>query len=472
MTDLAGAISTFGLVVFGFYVLISGGYLLIHLAALVRLRDRILGRYWKPVYDPLNDPFLPGITIVVPAYNEKSVITSSAESFLNVNYPELEVVIVNDGSTDGTLERLREHFDLEPVEAPVPVEEIPCEPVHQVYQSATVENLRVVDKENGGKGDAHNAGIWLANTELFCITDADTVMKPSCLRRLIRPFLNHPAEMVAVGSPIRVSNGATIRGGLVERAGLSDSHLANLQKVEYIRAFLSGRMGLDQLNSLLLISGAFGLFRTDVTREMGGYDSDSIVEDIEFTIRLHKHLRDRDRSYRVAYEPFPLVWTQVPEDRRTLSNQRRRWYRGLVETLSKHRDVLFKPRYGFVGLFGVPFFLFAEGAGRIVEATSYAVVPLAVLLGVFDPWHALLLTGLAMAYGVFLTWLSLFSEVWSTRQYDRSRDVAALMGYAVVEFVGYRQWRTVVSMIGLVEYLRGENDWGAMERLSLETEEA
>ncbi|WEL18569.1 Glycosyl transferase family 2 [Halorhabdus sp. SVX81] len=453
-----------------FLVVICGSYLLIHLAAVIRMRKQVTGRAWEPVYDVLEDPLVPDIAVFVPAYNEETVIVESVRSFLNLNYPNFEIVVVNDGSTDGTLAVLDEEFSLTELEVPPMLSDAPCEPVHGVYQSNAVENLRVVDKENGGKGDAHNAGIWLTDSELFCIVDADTIIQPTCLANMVRPFLEHPDEMVAVGGPIRVANGSTIDEGLMTRPKLPSNLLAGLQQVEYIRAFYSGRLGLDQLRSLILISGAFGLFRTDLVREMGGYDEDSIVEDIEFTVRLHRHLIDRDRPYRVGYLLHPLVYTQVPEDIATLANQRRRWFRGLVETMVKHYDAMFDRQYGRIGMFALPFFCIGEGIGRILEAIGYLLLPVMLAVGVVSLKPILFVFVGTMFFGVLLTWISIFTEVWSSGQYGHPRQVLKLMGLAVVEFIGYRQWRTFVAVQGLFEYVRGENSWGEMERSTLNTD--
>ena len=465
--DLSAA---FGITVLVYFGLVCASYLAIHLAALLGMYEEIRGRTWEETYDLLEDPLVPKIALVVPAYNEEMVIVDSVESFLNLNYPEFEVIVVNDGSSDGTLGVLDERFDLDPVDEQFVFDDVPCEPVRNVYQSATADPLRVIDKENGGKGDAHNAGIWLTDADLFCIVDADTIIQPSCLSNMVRPFLEKPDEMIAVGGPIRVANGSVVENGLMHRPGLPSNLLAALQQVEYIRAFYSGRLGLDQLRSLILISGAFGLFRTDVVRDMGGYDSDSIVEDIEFTIRLHRHMMDNDWEYEVGYLDRPLVWTQVPEDRETLANQRRRWYRGLVETVGKHWDVMFKPRYGRIGLFAAPFFMIGEGFGRLLEALGYVLLVVAIVTGTLAVKSVLLVFGATVAFGVVLTWLSLFVEVWGARQYDRPSEIAVMMGLGVVEFFGYRQWRTFVAVQGLFEYIRGETDWGEMERSALNTD--
>jgi len=467
MSTLYTLATGFGVFMLGYFFVIAGSYLTIHLASLLRMREEMASASWEPVYDVLTDPMVPDIAVIVPAYNEETVIADSVRSFLNISYPAFEIIIVNDGSTDDTFDILDDEFDLQQIDAPVPVPNDSSKPIHGVYQSLDNDRIRVIDKVNGGKGDAQNSGIWLTDAELFCIVDADTIIQPDCLSKMVRPFLEHPDEMVAVGGPIRVANGSLVEDGMVTQPGLPSSPIAALQQIEYIRAFFAGRLGLDRLQSLILISGAFGLFRTDVVRDAGGYDTDSLVEDIEFTIRLHRHLLDRDRSYRFGYFRNPVVWTQVPEDLQTLANQRQRWFRGLLETMLKHRDAIFRRRYGLVGMFALPFFLFGEGIGRLFEALGYVSVPIALMFGFIEVGGTLVILSGIIAFGVFLTWLSLLVEVLVSRQYTHPLQIAVLMTLGVIEFLGYRQWRTIIVVKGLLAYVRGESSWGKMERVSL-----
>jgi cellulose synthase/poly-beta-1,6-N-acetylglucosamine synthase-like glycosyltransferase len=465
---LGSFVVVFGLFAVGLYIVINSGYLLLHVLALFELKDDVRESRWSPPFRKFASPFYPGIGIVVPAYNEEATIVESIQSMLSLNYPELEVVVVNDGSTDSTLERLVSNFDLEAVDADVPFE-IPSEDIHDVYRSRTYEELLVVDKDNGGKSDALNAGLWLTEMPLFCAVDSDTIIDRDALLSLVRPFLSEPTTTVASGGVIRVANECKVEEGIVKEVALPKTGLPGLQVMEYLRAFYSGRLGLNRINGLILISGAFGLFKTDTVREIGGYRHDTITEDFDIVVRLHRHLKEQDREYTVDFVPEPVAWTEVPSSRKALSRQRRRWYRGMVETIVTHRRMLFNPRYGRIGAVVLPFFVLAETVGQLVESIGYIILPLAWYFGLLNIELLLVFVLLTSGFGVFLSWFGVFSEVWSFNRYDSPWQILRLLWYGVIENVGYRQWKAFIAWRGLIEYLRGVDTWGAMERSGFST---
>jgi cellulose synthase/poly-beta-1,6-N-acetylglucosamine synthase-like glycosyltransferase len=460
----------FGLFVIGFYLLINAYYLCIHVLALLELRDDVREARWDPPFRNFSSPFYPGVGVVVPAYNEAATIVESVQSMLSLNYPKMEIVVVNDGSTDETLARLVESFDLEAIDADVPVD-VPTEGIHDVYRSTIYEELLVVDKDNGGKSDALNAGIWLTDMSLFCAVDSDTIIDRDALLQLARPFLERPETAVASGGVIRVANECTVEDGVVKSVSLPNTGLPGLQVMEYLRAFYSGRLGLNRINGLILISGAFGLFRTDTVREIGGYRQDTVTEDFDIVVRLHRYLLDEDRKYTVDFIPEPVAWTEVPETRRTLGRQRRRWYRGMVETVVTNRRMLFNPKYGRVGGIVFPFFVAAEMFGRLIEGLGYVLLPLAWYFGVLNAEFFLIFFLLTTGFGIFLSWFGVFSEVWSFNRYDSPWQIFRLLWYGVLENFGYRQWKTIVVWQGLFEYLKGVDTWGAMERSGFKTDD-
>jgi cellulose synthase/poly-beta-1,6-N-acetylglucosamine synthase-like glycosyltransferase len=467
---LLQAIVGFGLFVVVFYLLINAYYLSIHILALFELREAVRESRWTPPFREFSSPFYPGIGIVVPAYNEAGTIVESVQSMLSLNYPEVELVVVNDGSTDETLDLLVENFDLEAVDAEIPVD-VPTEEIHGVYRSTIYEELLVVDKDNGGKSDALNAGVWLTDKPLFCAVDSDTIIDRDALLQLVRPFLQRPETAVASGGVVRVANQCTIENGVVQSVALPKTGLPGLQVMEYLRAFYSGRLGLNRINGLILISGAFGLFRTDTVREIGGYRHDTVTEDFDIVVRLHRYMIDEDRQYTVDFIPEPVAWTEVPSSRRVLGRQRRRWYRGMVETVVTNRKMLFNPTYGRVGTIVLPFFVAAEMFGRLVEGLGYVVLPLAWYVGILNVEFLLVFFLLTTGFGIFLSWFGIFSEVWSFNRYDSPWQIFRLLWYGVLENFGYRQWKTIVAWQGLLEYLRGVDTWGAMERTGFRTEE-
>ncbi|MFB6295246.1 MAG: glycosyltransferase [Halobacteriales archaeon] len=452
-----------GVAIFGYYLLVNGNYLFVHLMALLQLRDEVRADSWEPLYEPFTSPFLPGIAIVVPAYNEAGVIVESVKSLLTVNYPDKEIVVVNDGSTDPTLDRLRDAYDLRPIDAEVPFE-LPSEPVRAVYRSAEHDDLLVIDKANGGKSDALNAGIWLTEQELFAAIDADSIVDRDGLLEIVRPFLEYPRTMVAVGGTIRVSNNCDIEHGQIVDVNLNRAPLVAMQAMEYLRAFYSGRLGLSRLKGLILISGAFGVFRTEAIREIGGYREDTITEDFDLLVRLHREFIEQDRDYDIEFLPQPVIWTEVPDSLRVLSRQRRRWYRGMVETLWTNRGMIGNPKYGRIGTYILPFFTAAEMFGPLIEGLGYLLVPLAVYFGVLNWEFLVIFFVVTTGFGVFLSWFGVYSEVTSFRQYDKPKQIIRLLADGVLENFGYRQWKTFLAWRGLFEYLRGNQSWGVMER--------
>jgi len=462
--------AAFGLAVIGYYLVINAYYLWIHGLALLELRDDVRESNWTPPFRQFASPFYPGIGIIMPAYNESATIIESVQSMLSLNYPELEIIVVNDGSTDDTLQRLIDNFDLQTVDADIPID-VPTEEVRAVYRSTSYEELLIVDKENGGKSDALNAGIWLTDMPLFCAVDSDTIIDRDALLQLVRPFLEQPASAVASGGVIRVANECTIEKGVVKSVELPKTGLPGLQVMEYLRAFYSGRLGLNRINGLILISGAFGLFRTEVVREIGGYRHDTITEDFDIVVRLHRYLIDEKREYTVDFIPEPVAWTEVPATRRVLGRQRRRWYRGMVETVVTNRAMLFNRKYGRVGTVIFPFFVAAEMFGPLIEGLGYIILPLAWYFDILNVQFFLIFFFLTTGFGVFLSWFGIFSEVWSFNRYDSPWQILRLLWYGILENFGYRQWKTIVAWQGLIEYLKGVDTWGAMERSGFKTED-
>jgi cellulose synthase/poly-beta-1,6-N-acetylglucosamine synthase-like glycosyltransferase len=415
-------------------------------------------------YDEIaRSPLTMPMSMIVPAYNEGPVIVDSVRSLLGANYPSLEVVVVNDGSTDGTLQALIDAFSLVPATR-VPMARLVTAEIRTILVCPDDDRLVVIDKANGGKPDAINAALCYARFPLFCTIDADTLIDDDALLRLVRPFQIEP-DTIACGGIVRVVNGCTVEGSRVTKVHMPRRLIENVQVVEYLRAFLAGRTGWAQLGALLIISGAFGVFRRDLAVAVGGYDTTTVGEDAEFVVRLHRHCRDNGIPYRVSFLADPVCWTEVPATFRTLSRQRNRWHRGLVETLFRHRGMIGRPRYGVVGLFGMPYFVLFEALGPLIETVGYAVAITSLLLGVLDPTVALLLLTLALTYGLVLSFGALIVEEHSFRRYRSWRCVGQLVLAAVVENFGYRQVGSIVRAWAFVTLLRrSSHGWGEMQR--------
>lgn len=451
--------------VLGYFVLLNLGYLSLNLLALASLRRNLQ----QKVLDELPQPFTglePAISLLVPAYNEEATIAASLRSMLQLSYPEFEIVVINDGSRDATLDVLRAEFDLYLFpEAVNP--RLPTKPARGVWRSRSHPNLRVIDKENGGKADSLNAGINLARHPLFCGVDADSLLARDSLRRVVRPFLRDP-RMVASGGTVRVANGCEVQAGLLTKVALPRNGWALMQVVEYLRAFLFGRLGWSEIGGMLIISGAFGVFRTSTVVDVGGYRPQTIGEDMELVVRLHRLLRERRVDYRIEFVPDPVCWTEVPEDRRTLANQRIRWQRGLAESLVAHWRLMVSPRGGTPGWLAFPFMVLFEWLGPLVELGGYVFMAFAFAAGLVS-WQAFaVFLFLAVGLGILLSASGLLLEEISFHVYPRTRHLLVLAMVVVLENFGYRQLNSWWRLVGLYRWAaQRESQWGAMKRRGL-----
>ena len=303
------------------------------------MRRRLAQNFYADYEAVAKSHFTFPISVLVPAYNESAGIVDSVRSVLSLDYPQHEVIVINDGSTDDTLDKLVREFGLERREAVYRRRLPTLGAIHGIYRSSAVPNLVVVDKEHGGKSDALNMGLNLSRYPLFCTVDADSVFQENALLRVVRPFLEDPDRVIAVGGQVRVANGCKIQRGRVVEPRLPTNILAAFQVVEYLRAFVASRLGLSALNSLLILSGVFSLFRKDVVIEAGGYDTSTVTEDMELVLRLHRRMREMNREYAVVFLPDPICWTEVPEGMGALARQRSRWHRGMVHSLWSHKSL-------------------------------------------------------------------------------------------------------------------------------------
>jgi len=411
---------------------------------------------------------VPEVAILVPAYNEKETISSSLSSLQELDYPNLELIVINDGSTDATLKELKKEFKLIPV-AREKKGEVTHEEVDQVYKSVSDERILVVDKENGGKADALNAGLDYSRSELFLAIDADSMVEKESLYRLVEPYMTRETKVVGIGGIVRVSNGCKIEGSEVKEARIPEKILPSIQVMEYIRAFLFGRTGWSKINSLPIISGAFGLFRTDLVREVDGYRVETVGEDMDLVVRLHKYMREKGEDYTISFIPDPVCWTQVPSSMKVLSSQRNRWQRGLAEALIYNWKMIANPRYGSIGLLGLPFFLLFELLGPLVEVSGYAVFIVSFFMGWINVPFAVLFITLALLYGVLLSVTSLLLEEFTLKRYNKLGDRLKLLGMAFLENFGYRQLHALWRLKGLFDFLRKSGSWGEMTRESMES---
>jgi cellulose synthase/poly-beta-1,6-N-acetylglucosamine synthase-like glycosyltransferase len=411
----------------------------------------------------LSSEATPRVTVLAPAYNEEVTVAASVRSLLTLHYPNLEVVVINDGSKDETLSVLRAEFDLTEISPSFPAS-VDSKPVRALYRSARHRGLVVVDKVNGGKADSLNAGLNVATGELVCAIDADTLIDPAAFLRIIRPFLTDDAT-VATGGTIRVVNDATVRDGRVVAVRTPTRALPGIQTVEYLRSFLFGRLGWNVLGGNLIVSGAFGMFRRSAMIATGGYRHDTVGEDMELVVRLRRLGVEQRGPSKVTFVPDPVAWTEVPESLRVLGRQRERWQRGLADVLWRHRGMLFNPRYGRIGWVAMPYFWIVELFGPAIEALGLVAMALALALGAVNLPFAALFLLTAYGWGLLLTLSSLLLHQVTTEEPFIVGDLPALVGWSLVENLGYRQLTVVWRLRGWWRYLRGRRDWGTMSRV-------
>ena len=419
----------------------------------------------------LQSPLTPPVSIVLPAFNEEACIVNSVDALRLLEYGVLEIVVVDDGSTDSMLARLDEAYDLVPSRTPARLQ-LPTEPVTAVYVSRRLPNLVVVRKVNGGcKADAINAGVNVARYPLVLVTDADAILEKDALLRAVRPFIELPRETVAVGGTVRIVNGCTVAVGRVTRVGAPRNLLAALQVVEYMRAFIASRTAWSKLGGLFLISGAFGLFRKDALVEVGGFSANAIGEDMELILRMHRVFRAQKRRFRIVFVPDPVVWTEAPESLKDLRSQRKRWHRGLLQSLWWNRGMVLRPSQGTVGMLGLPYLWLFEAGGTGIEVVGYVVIIVSAALGKLDAGYFLLFVLVAMAYGVALSVSALVMDDARSLRSQSVGDVAWLLLCTVVENFGYRQLLALWRFAAMIELLAGRRPrWDPLKRKGFQEE--
>jgi cellulose synthase/poly-beta-1,6-N-acetylglucosamine synthase-like glycosyltransferase len=455
-------LDVFNVIVLTYFVVLNIGYFITGQFAFLSLRRYVRRLRSLDIDDLLGTQGMPPITLVAPAFNEEPTCVESARSLLTLRYGDFEVLFVNDGSKDDTLGRMTEAFDLQPTYR-LPTGNIATRTVRGVYRSRSHPKLWVIDKENGGKADTLNAGLNYCRTPLFCGMDADSLLEREALTRIVRPFVED-ARTVAAGGIIRIVNGCTVDEGSVTNVRLPNELVPQFQVLEYLRAFLAGRMGWHEMGATLIISGAFGVFRRDLVVAVGGYATDTVGEDMELVVRLHRYCLERKIPYTIGFVPDPVAWTECPVTLKVLGRQRDRRQRGLIETLWRHRVMLLNPRYGRIGMVAFPYFVFLEMLAPMVETFGYLTFFVALALGRVAPLFAVAFLTLAIGLGIGLSFTAVALEEIGFRRYPRRGDLYRLIGLAILENFGYRQLTTWWRLRGSVNVLRKTKSWGRMER--------
>lgn len=447
-------------------------YMMLFLLAFTRLkRERGLHRI-EPYKPMKQSSFTPPLSIIVPAHNEEAGIIGSVLSLVTgsgrLDYPEFEVIVVNDGSTDRTLDKVMERFRMTPIKNKVLPRRngIQTQTVKCVYQSQTYPNLFLIDKVNGGKADALNAGINLAKYPYFASIDGDTVLEPDSFLKIMKPIIeDHDQEVLATGGNVLLANGSVIVKGQMEEVRLSRNPLVMMQIIEYMRAFLMGRIGLSRENLLLIISGAFGVFKTSRVIQAGGYRAHTVGEDMELVVRLHRLNIEQKWGAKIVYVADPVCYTEAPEDLASLRTQRVRWHRGLFESLWIHKKMLFNPKYGGIGLLATPYFFLVELLGPVIEFLGYLSMIIGLILGNVFLTYSLALILLMVVYGSFLSMGAVLLEEWRLGKHQKITELNRLFFYALSEVFWYRPMMTLWRIQALFAILRGKKQgWGTLKR--------
>ncbi len=413
----------------------------------------------------MASPLSPSVSLIAPAYNEANTIVENVKSLLAIQYPQLEVIIVNDGSKDQTLQLLIDAYDLHAVPQPVNYR-LKHQEIRNIYKSSkpVYHNLTILDKVNGGKADALNTGLNVATSDYIACIDVDCVLSQDAIIKMIQPFLSGKKPCIATGGVIRIANSCVIENGRLISVKMPDNLLARFQVLEYIRAFLMGRMGWSKADGLLLISGAFGIFNKEIAIKAGGYDHNTVGEDMELIVRMRRYMIERELPYRVEFIPDPLCWTEAPSTYKVLGRQRNRWMRGTIETLLQHKKMFFNPKYKVLGMLSYPYWLFFEWLAPVIEITGLLYFLILLMLGQPNYIFSMSLFGLVYAFAIFMSVLAIFFDEFTFYQYKRIRDVFRLLAAALLEPFIHHPMIVRWGIQGNIDFLKGKKSWGDMTR--------
>ncbi len=420
----------------------------------------------------MASPIAPSITIIAPAYNESLTIIDNIRSLLSLKYVNYEVMVVNDGSKDDTLQKMIEAYHL--VRVPKNIDpNWKSKPIRGIYKSTQLSfaKLTVIDKENGGKSDALNTGIFLSESKYVGCIDVDCLLRPDALLHVVKSFYQRTKKkVIAVGGVIRVANSCDISKGTLEKINFPKSWLARFQLLEYTRSFLMGRMAWSRIDSLLIISGAFGFFDREIAIAVGGYDTKTVGEDMEFIFKIRRYMHERKEPYTVEYIPDSLCWTEVPEDLKILVNQRDRWTRGNLETLFKHKDMFFNSRFGRLGLISYPYWFFYEWLTPILEFVGFFTILIFWYADILKLDFFIAITAAIYLFSISFSFYAILWDVMTYNEYKKTKDILILMLCALLEPVLFHPILVFSAVRGNYKKLfRVKSGWGSQVRKGFAT---
>jgi biofilm PGA synthesis N-glycosyltransferase PgaC len=464
--NIAIGIGIFNVLILLFAVLIMSSYIILAFLSARGLRKYLKENSFVNYEVILSSDIAPCLSLIAPAYNEGLTIEENVKSLLSLNYNNFEVIVVNDGSKDNSMEILLRIYDLEPVDYPY-VKQIPTKEIKAIYTSRNkaYKRLIVVDKFNGGKADALNVGINVSSHPHIICIDVDCILERDALLKLAKPHLERTNKrVIAIGGVVRIANSCVVRGGKIIEINAPDKLLPRIQVLEYLRAFLLGRMAWSKLDGLLLISGAFGMFDKEIAIKAGGYNHKTVGEDMELVVRMRRYMIEKKQKYTVAYIPDPLCWTEAPDNFNFFRKQRSRWTRGTMETLWIHRKMFLNPRYKVLGLLSVPYWTIFEYLAPLIEFTGLLITVFFIFLGILSWKYFLLLFFFVYTFAVMFSSIALLAEEYTYHQYPKVQDFGRLLMGAVLEPFYFHPFTVYAAIRGNWEKIRGNKGWGDMVR--------
>lgn len=457
----------FTYVIFFYAVVLMGFSVFIAIYSIGETRRHILISSFTDYNFLAKSEHTPSLSLLAPAYNEGATIIENVRSLLSIHYNNYEVIIINDGSKDDTLQKLIDVYDLE-LTTRLPEQFVKTKPVRGIYKSRNHvhSKLVVVDKQNGGKADALNVGINVSNNEYIVCIDVDCILEQDAMLKLTKPFLdnNSNKRVIATGGVVRIANSCQVEDGKIVKVNLPKQFLPRMQTLEYLRAFILGRMAWSRLNGLLLISGAFGAFDREIAIKAGGYDHGTVGEDMELVVRMRRYMEENNLPYEVAYIPDPLCWTEAPASWKILGRQRNRWTRGTVETLKIHKVMFFNPKYGILGMLSYPYWFFFEFLAPLIEFFGCIFVLILALLGLMNWTFFFALFLFVYTFAVLYSSFAILMEVMTYNQYKKRREIFGLLLVGMLEPFVFHPFVVWSAVRGNIDLIRKKNAWGDMTR--------
>ncbi|MFW2476081.1 MAG: glycosyltransferase family 2 protein, partial [Sediminibacterium sp.] len=425
--DILFDLLTYGIFIYSTLLLLS--YIAIAIFSIGETRKYVNKNSFTDYRVLASSVHSPSVSILAPAYNEGMTIIENVRSLLSIYYTNLELIVINDGSKDDCLQKLITAYELEKVDYFVDYK-IKTKEVRGVYKSRNpiYQKLLVVDKVNGGKADALNVGINISSNKYLVCIDVDCILEQDALLKMIKPFLEESGEkVIASGGVVRIANSCVIEDGKLVKVKLASDYLPRMQILEYIRAFILGRMAWSRLNGLMLISGAFGAFDKEIAIKCGGYDHNTVGEDMELVVRMRRYMEERNEKYRVTYIPDPLCWTEAPSTFDILGRQRNRWTRGTIETLKFHKKMFFNPKYGLLGMLSYPYWFFFEMCAPVIEFFGFVCFFIFAAFGLMDWGFFFAYLLFIISFGYLYSAFAILMEVITYNQYKRRTDILILI---------------------------------------------